>query len=126
PGSAVFTNIRGAISPNGNNSPLYVINGVPITNNFSTVPGLNSSTLGFYGGIDRDPLVYISPSDIKSITVLKGAAAAAIYGSNAGNGVILITTKEGRSGEVVINYSGSFTVQKAHKYFPLLNARQFM
>lgn len=126
PGGASSINIRGALSPHGNNTPLYVVDGVPLTNFSSSVPSLNNSTLGFGGGVDRDPLDYLNPSDIQSITVLKGAAAAAIYGSSAANGVILITTKKGSAGHVRVNYTGNITLEKPQKYFPMLNARQFM
>jgi TonB-linked SusC/RagA family outer membrane protein len=126
PGGGVNVNIRGALSPNGNNSPLYVIDGVPITNNSSSVAGLNDNELGFFGGVDRDPLSYLNPGDIESINVLKDASATAIYGSSAANGVILITTKSGRSGEIQVDYSGSLSSQIVTDYFPMLNASQFM
>lgn len=131
PGGGVSVNIRGAISPGGSNSPLYVIDGVPITDNWSTVPGLQDSdnagaVLGFFGGVDRDPLSYLNPSDIESITILKDASATAIYGSAAANGVVLITTRGGQSGDIQVEYRSSFTTQTPHDYFPLLNAREFM
>ncbi|HEY8484360.1 MAG TPA: SusC/RagA family TonB-linked outer membrane protein [Longimicrobiales bacterium] len=126
PGGGVSVNIRGAISPRGNNTPLYVVDGVPITEYRSSVPGLIDADLGFYGGIDRDPLSYLNPSDIESVTVLKDASAAAIYGSAAANGVVLITTKSGRTGNVQVSYRSSFTAQTPHKYFPLMTARDFM
>lgn len=126
PSGGVTASLRGAISPSGNNSPLYVIDGVPVTNNSSTVPGLNNADLGFYGGIDRDPLSYLNPSNISSISVLKDASATAIYGSAAANGVILITTKQGREGRITVNYQGSYTRQTPQDYFPLMNAQEFM
>ncbi len=83
--------IRGNGSLNGDNQPLYVVNGIPITN-------VNPASAGTYGGIDRgDGLSSINPDDIESISVLKGGTAAALYGSRAANGVILITTKSGRA-----------------------------
>lgn len=132
PGGGVSVNIRGAISPGGSNQPLYIVDGVPLTDNSSTVPGLQdsdasgSAVLGFFGGVDRDPLSYLNPSDIESITIMKDASAAAIYGSAAANGVVLITTKGGRSGAVQVDYRGSFTTQRPDDYFPMLNAQQFM
>ncbi|CAM3267331.1 SusC/RagA family TonB-linked outer membrane protein [Rhodothermus bifroesti] len=126
PGGGVSVNVRGAISPRGNNTPLYVIDGVPITEYRQSDPGLYDRDLGFYGGVDRDPLAFLNPSDIESITVLKDASAAAIYGSAAANGVVLITTKSGRAGAVRVDYRGSYTAQRMQDYFPLLNARQFM
>ncbi len=126
PGGGVNVNIRGAISPNGNNTPLYVIDGVPITNNSSSVAGLNDGVLGFFGGVDRDPLSYLNPNDIESISILKDASATAIYGSSAANGVILITTKNGSASDVQVNYSGSLTTQRTREYFPILNGNEFM
>jgi TonB-linked SusC/RagA family outer membrane protein len=126
PGGGVSVNVRGAISPRGNNTPLYVIDGVPITEYRQSDPGLYDRDLGFYGGVDRDPLAFLNPADIESITVLKDASAAAIYGSAAANGVVLITTKSGRAGAVRVDYRGSYSAQLMQDYFPLLNARQFM
>ncbi len=126
PGGNVSVNIRGDISPGGSGSPLYVIDGVPITEYSSTVPGLEVEQLGFRGGIDRDPLSYMNPSDIESVSVLKDASATAIYGSAAANGVVLITTKDGTSGDIQVEYRGSFTSQTPHEYFPLLNEKEFM
>lgn len=126
PGGGVSVNIRGDISPRGSGTPLYVIDGVPVTEYRSSVPGLATADLGFYGGVDRDPLAYLNPSDIETITILKDASAAAIYGSAAANGVVLITTKSGRSGDIQVSYRGSYTAQTPHEYFPLLNATQFM
>ncbi len=126
PGGGVSVNIRGAISPEGNNDPLYVIDGVPITNFDSSVPGLNDDQLGYYGGIDQDPLSYLNPSDIESVTILKDASSTAIYGSAAANGVVFINTKAGRAGDIQVHYRGNFTVQTPDNYFPMLNAQQFM
>ncbi len=126
PGGGVSVNIRGDISPRGSGTPLYVIDGVPVTEYRSSVPGLADADLGFYGGIDRDPLAYLNPSDIENITILKDASAAAIYGSAAANGVVLITTKSGRAGDLRVSYRGSYTAETLHEYFPLLNEKQFM
>ena len=83
--------IRGNGSLNGDNQPLYVVNGIPINNS-------NQGAAGTFGGIDRgDGLISINPDDIESMSVLKGGTAAALYGSRAANGVILITTKSGRA-----------------------------
>ncbi|PRY46961.1 TonB-linked SusC/RagA family outer membrane protein [Spirosoma oryzae] len=87
--------IRGNGSLNGNNQPLYVINGMPIDN---TTPGGSPTTNGSGLNVDRgDGIGGINPDDIESISVLKGGTAAALYGSRAANGVILITTKKGRA-----------------------------
>ena len=106
PGSVTNVVIRGYGSINGSNQPLYVVDGVPLQNNVFSGQGKNIST----GGISN-----ISPEDIASMTVLKGAAATALYGSRAANGVILITTKSGSKGQArnyTINYSGSVQARR--------------
>ena len=120
PGGGLSMNIRGG------GTPLYVIDGVPLFNNRAPEPGINDRDLGYYGGVDRDPLSTINPSDVESIDVLKDASAAAIYGSAAANGVILITTKKGRGGKINTEYRGSYTAQTPADYFPFLNAKEFM
>jgi len=112
-GSAKVT-LRGNRSANGNNQPLYVIDGIPISNanNANGQPG------GTYGGTPDggDGISNLNPDDIASISVLEGASAAALYGSQAQNGVILITTKKGRPGVTQINVSSSiFADQIAYK-----------
>ena len=77
-------------------------------------------------GANRSPLATINPNDIASIDVLKDASAAAIYGSAAANGVILITTKKGQSGKPQVQYSGSVSVSKIGKYYEMLDAWQYM
>lgn len=123
PGGAVNINIRGAISPNGDNSPLYVIDGLPITTNASTE--LNSVYGSFRGGFNRSPLDNINPNDIASVDILKDASATAIYGSAAANGVILITTKRGIEGRATVNYSGTYSVQTHKKYLEVLTGPEF-
>jgi TonB-dependent SusC/RagA subfamily outer membrane receptor len=81
--------IRGASSLTGNNQPLYVVDGITINND-------NLGAAGTWGGTDfGDGVSSINPDDVESISVLKGGAAAALYGSRASNGVIIITTKNG-------------------------------
>ncbi|MGN6493711.1 MAG: SusC/RagA family TonB-linked outer membrane protein [Agriterribacter sp.] len=106
--------IRGNKSAQGNNQPLYVINGVPISNNVSE--NINQSFSSFDNG---DGISNLNPADIESINVLKGASAAALYGSRAANGVILITTKKGKAGVSTIDFSSSFTADKV-AYLPEL------
>ena len=104
--------IRGNKSAQGNNQPLYVINGVPMSNFASE--SINQSFSSFDGG---DGISNLNPNDIESINVLKGASAAALYGSRAANGVILITTKKGKSGISTIDFSSSFSMDRA-AYLP--------
>lgn len=127
PGGGLNISIRGQLSPRGGNEPLYVIDGVPIT----STNGTNASKIGpgnnnFSEGADRSPLATINPSDIESIDILKDASATAIYGSAAANGVILITTKKGKEGAAVVNYNGSYSIQKIYKYWDMLNATEYM
>lgn len=98
--------IRGNGSLNGDNQPLYVVNGVPINN-------ANQGSAGTFGGIDRgDGLLSINPDDIESMSVLKGGTAAALYGSRAANGVILITTKSGKAQKGIgVEYNTTYTME---------------
>ncbi len=92
-----------------NNDPLYVIDGIPMLNNRR---GQQGNVFG--GGVDSgDGISNINPDDIESLSVLKGASAAALYGSQAANGVILITTKKGKSGKPKVTLSSSYTMDKA-------------
>lgn len=92
PGSSVSMVIRGATSLTGDNQPLFVIDGVPLSNTLSNVGGVGDRNNVDFGNAISD----INPEDIESISVLKGPSAAALYGSRAGNGVVLITTKSGK------------------------------
>jgi TonB-linked SusC/RagA family outer membrane protein len=123
PGASISINIRGAASPSGDNSPLYVIDGVPMQTNSTADPGIFG--YDYKTGVSRDPLNSINPNDIESIDVLKDASAAAIYGASAANGVILITTKSGKQGRVNVNYSGTFTAQIRKSYPEVMGAQQF-
>jgi TonB-linked SusC/RagA family outer membrane protein len=119
------------VSIRGGGTPLYVIDGVPLFNYRSSEPSIvsfgSAVETGFNGGVDRDPLTSLNPSDIESVDVLKDASATAIYGSAASNGVILITTKKGKANSgVTTEYRGSYTVQSPKDYFELLNAKEFM
>lgn len=125
PGASISINIRGAASPNGDNSPLYVIDGVPMQSNSNADPGLSGTGNGFKSGSSRDPLNTINPGDIESIEVLKDASAAAIYGASAANGVILITTKSGKSGKPKVEWRSTVTAQLEKDYPEVLNAHEF-
>jgi TonB-dependent starch-binding outer membrane protein SusC len=125
PGGGLTINIRGALSPNGSNSPLYVIDGVPITNN-DRIDNYGRGQTTFWGGTDRNPLNTINPNDIESVDVLKDASVAAIYGSAAANGVILITTKRGKEQKTTVTYNGTYSVQTSKKYLEPLNSTDFM
>ena len=103
-GGSTKITIRGNSSLSDNNQPLWIVDGVPFSDN-------NTSDASFYGGVDRGgSAMDINPDDIESISVLKGPNAAALYGSRAGNGVILVTTKKGSKKDGFgIRYTGNFT-----------------
>ncbi len=101
PGAGAQIRIRGGTSISASNDPLYVIDGVPLQNNASEAQGIGISGSP---ALDRNPLNAINPSDIASLTVLKDAAATAIYGSRGANGVVLIETKKGRAGQATMEY----------------------
>lgn len=103
--------IRGGASLNASNDPLIVLDGVPLSND-----GINGMA---------NPLAMIAPDNIESMTILKDASATAIYGSRASNGVIIITTKKGRSGRPQINFSANVTVSNARKTWDVLDGNQF-
>ncbi|WP_330860665.1 TonB-dependent receptor plug domain-containing protein, partial [Mucilaginibacter sp.] len=117
PGKAFSVNVRGSGSISAGNEPLYVIDGFP----------LSVSAIGSGGSFSTgNPLDNINPNDIEDIQVLKDAAAAAIYGSRASNGVVLITTKKGKSGKAKISYSAYYGYNAAAKYLPMLNGDQWI
>ncbi|MBM6992609.1 MAG: SusC/RagA family TonB-linked outer membrane protein [Prevotella sp.] len=96
--------LRGSTEMTGNNQPLYVIDGVPLDNT-------NYGSAGTYGGFDLgDGISGINPDDIESMSVLKGPAASALYGSRASHGVILITTKKANKSKVSVEYNGTLTI----------------
>ena len=113
PGGSSRVVIRGNGSFNSNQQPLYVVNGLPINNGNS---GAGTNTTGF--NVDRgDGISSINPDDIESMTVLKSGAAAALYGSQAANGVILITTKSGKTGNGVgVELSSNFVIGTPSSY----------
>ena len=103
PGSESRVNIRGTGSLNAGNEPLYVVDGVPITS--------TSGDMGLYsGGESMSGMATINPADIESVEVLKDAASAAIYGSRATNGVVIITTKSGHKGGAKIGIDASYSL----------------
>ncbi|QHT71928.1 SusC/RagA family TonB-linked outer membrane protein [Rhodocytophaga rosea] len=115
PGGSSRIIIRGNGSLAGNNQPLYVINGMPIDN---SIPGGGTTTGGEGINVDRgDGIAGINPDDIESISVLKGGPAAALYGSRAANGVILITTKKGRAQKGIgVEYNTTLTLESPSIY----------
>lgn len=118
PGGANSVRIRGNSSITAGNEPLYVIDGIPMTTG-------NYGQIGF-SGQGLNALSDINPNDIESITVLKDASAAAIYGARATNGVILITTRRGSRQRTNINFNGSWGWQEVAKKPEMLNKNQWL
>lgn len=103
PGGAISVRIRGTNSVQGSNEPLYVVDGFPLNGSLSL----------------------LNNADIESMEILKDASAIAIYGSRGANGVVLITTKKGRAGEVRVDYESGYTVQRPTNKLELMNPRQY-
>jgi len=118
PGKALSIQIRGSGSISGGNEPLYVIDGFPLSVNSS-----NTSNGSFSTG---NPLDNINPNDIENIQVLKDAAAAAIYGSRASNGVVLITTKRGQTGKPKVSFNVYGGYNQAAKKLQMMNGDQWI
>lgn len=120
-GSASSVTIRGASSLRGDNQPLYVIDNVPqaSTGEFS------SSGISGDFQINQDPLSSLNPADIEDITILKDASSTAIYGSRGANGVILITTKKGKSGKAKVNASATFTIANTTNLMNMINLEEY-
>lgn len=116
PGSAARVVLRGNRSISGNNSALIVIDGVPYDN---SSPGQATGTTGGYGS--SDGAANINPDDVESISVLKGPSAAALYGSRAANGAIVITTKQGQEGRFKIDYNGGVSVDQPYMLMDFQN-----
>ncbi|MBE9463042.1 TonB-dependent receptor [Dyadobacter sp. UP-52] len=111
PGGTVSITVRGPGGVRTGSTPLFVVDGLALD---------NSST----GGA-TNPLSFLNPQDIESIDVLKDASATAIYGARGANGVVLITTKKGKSGVATVNYSGSFGISKMARPLDVFSADEF-
>lgn len=115
-GSSVSIVIRGATSLSNDNQPLFVIDGVPMVNNLNNTANRGDRNNVDYGNIISD----INPEDIESISVLRGPAASALYGSRAGNGVILITTKTGKQSKGLgVTFSTSNVFETPYRYLDM-------
>ncbi|WP_143310002.1 SusC/RagA family TonB-linked outer membrane protein [Chitinophaga vietnamensis] len=120
PGGNVSIRVRGVGSISAGNNPLFVIDGIPVTNDTRNAsPGVNSYQQPF------NPLAAINVNDIASIDVLKDAASAAIYGSRGSTGVVLIRTKRGVAGRMTVNYDVNYGIQQVNKHVDVLNAYDY-
>lgn len=119
PGSSAYINIRGSSSISGNNQPLIVIDGVPLDNSQNTTGNPDDGNNNLLAGVaNSNRGIDINPNDIEDITVLKGPAASALYGIQAANGVLLITTKKGRNNQgkgVSVSFNTAMTWDKVNK-----------
>ncbi len=123
PGAGVNIRIRGTSSVRSGNNPLFVVDGVPLSGDEVTGGG-NAGALG--SSASRNPLNFLNPNDIASIDILKDASATAIYGSRGANGVVLITTKSGKSGGGTLDYSYNLSVSKISKKYDLLGKEEYL
>ena len=123
PGAALSIRIRGTSSITGNSEPLYVIDGFPIEND------IEGSSVG-NGGRTRttppNPLVTLNPSDIESISILKDASSTAIYGARGANGVVIITTKQGRGAKPTFGFDYYTGLQEVTKTYDMLSAAEYI
>ncbi|HZV70369.1 MAG TPA: TonB-dependent receptor [Saprospiraceae bacterium] len=117
PGGGNSVRIRGVSSIGGSSQPLYVIDGIPVTTGDFAQVG--------YEGQGINALSDLSPSDIESISVLKDASAASIYGARASNGVIVITTKRGANAKSSVRFNASYGMQQAWRTLEMLNAHDW-
>ena len=122
PGSGSTFRIRGAASVNAGNDPLIIIDGFPV----SPTDDSKIQTGKYDSGSSDNILASINPNDIESIEVLKDASSTAIYGARAGNGVIIITTKKGKTGAPKVTYSGTASVQTMAAKYEMLSVKDFM
>jgi len=119
PAGGISVRLRGASSINGSSDPLYVIDGVIVDNSSQNVINRNGDAMGTSFSAGQNRLVDINPNDIDRVEVLSGASAAALYGSRAGNGVIQIFTKRGKSEKTKISFNSSFMINQLRKEIPM-------
>ena len=124
PGAGIAIRIRGTTSVRSNNNPLFVVDGVPLAGDDT---GATGQDVGFGTSTSRNPLNFLNPSDIASISVLKDASSTAIYGSRGANGVVIITTKSGKSSRGhSFEFSSSLSFASAAKSYDLLGPDEFL
>ncbi|WP_347052420.1 SusC/RagA family TonB-linked outer membrane protein [Flavobacterium olei] len=122
PGAGVNVTIRGVGSIRSGSTPLFVVDGVPLSNDDVSPSGTN---VGFGASSAKNPLNFLNTSDIESITVLKDASAAAIYGARGSNGVVLVTTKKGSKGEGTLTFDSYMGVSTVANKLDVLSASEY-
>ena len=126
PGGSNTIRIRGGTSLTQSNDPLYVIDGVPISNSAGkSQANVNNYGIDVFDEEPTNPLMTLNPDDIESVTVLKDASATAIYGSRGANGVIVITTKRGIAGKARVSVGSSVGISKVENTLDVLSADQY-
>jgi TonB-linked SusC/RagA family outer membrane protein len=120
PGSSVNIQIRGTKTFSGDGQPLFIVDGVPVDNSSINTQGQFANN-GEQGTVNPNRIVDLNPNDVESVTILKGSAAAAIYGARAAQGVVLITTKSGKSGKTQYALHSSYSFDKVTAGYPLQN-----
>lgn len=123
PGAGIDFRIRGTTSVRSNNNPLFVVDGVPLSGG-ATSP--NGQGLGAGTSASSNPLNFLNPSDIESISVLKDASSTAIYGSRGANGVVIITTKSGKTGKGLFEFNSTVSVASPANEYDLLGRNDFL
>ena len=121
PGGGVSVRIRGSGSISSENEPLYVVDGIPISGGDANNPSASRGR-----GSSANPLAFLNPEDIASIEVLKDASSTAIYGARGTNGVVLVTTKQGRPGTSRMEFESSVGTQRFISMMPVLSAREWV
>ncbi len=116
PGAGSNIQIRGANTISGASQPLIILDGIPVSNASSTGFGASSTGVGV---AQQSRLNDINPNDIESVQILKGAAAASLWGSRAANGVVVITTKKGKSGKINVSYSLNYSIDQINRQHPM-------
>jgi iron complex outermembrane receptor protein len=124
PGAGIEIRIRGANSVRSNNNPLFVIDGIPVSGESTSPEGAD---LGFGTSGANNPLAFLNPNDIESMSILKDASATAIYGSRGANGVVIITTKSGRGATGGRwDFSSNVSMSQVPTTYDLLTADEFL
>ncbi|SHG59902.1 SusC/RagA family TonB-linked outer membrane protein [Chryseobacterium vrystaatense] len=126
PGGGSQTIIRGRNSIFGATDPLYIIDGIPLSEENTAANGSSLNGAANFSAPSKNPLNSINPNDIESIAVLKDASATAIYGSRGANGVIIITTKRGKTGKAKITYDTYYSWQNAIKNYDIMDSQEYV
>lgn len=124
PGAGIDIRIRGANSVRSNNNPLFVVDGIPLSGGNTSAEGAN---IGVGTTASKNPLSFLNPNDIESISILKDASATAIYGSRGANGVVFITTKSGKGSRGSSwDFSSNLSIASVPKTYDLLSGDEFL